>query len=286
MAESIQPTTPPSDGASDVTPTVVVVEPAAPKKKRRFGWIIALVVVVIVLVIAFFVADALAKQFATAYVKERIVEVLKLEPGTPVDVDLGSGSILLQAASGAISEVNVHVDELSFGDITGEATLVATSVPLDSSKPVDDLGIVVTVTEDNVQKLRSFISGIDLKSIELDNELIRVTTEFNIFVATIPVSVDLAPSAKDGGISFDPVTIFIGDEPISVADLRASPEFQALAGDLLKSQDFCVAGYLPEALSIDDVDVVGSALRVSITGDGTSLSDPALSELGSCPDTE
>jgi hypothetical protein len=283
MAEPIAPA-PSADGSRRARPleTIVVIEPPVAKKRRRFGWIIALAAIV-VLVIAGFVADALAKQFAAGYVKERIVEVLRLKPGTPVDVDLGSGSILLQAATGAISEVKVHVDDLSFGDITAQADLTATSVPLDSSKPVEKLGIVVTVNEDNVQKLSTFISGMNLTSIELDDKLIRVASEIDLTFLKIPVAVDLAPSAKDGGISFDPVTILLGKQEISVADLRASPEFQGLAGDLLSSKDFCVAGYLPKALTLDDVDVVGSTLRVSITGDGIALSDPALFELGSCP---
>jgi hypothetical protein len=248
-----------------------VTQPPAPKKKRRrwIGVVIAVVVLVILLVVG--------------YVRDRIIEVLKLDPASEVDVDLGGGSVLLQAARGALDEVNVQAEQVTFGDITGSARITATTVPLDSSKPVDQLGIVVTVSEANVQKLSSFMSGIDLKSIELKDELIRITTEFNLFLFVIPVSLDLEPSAKDGGISFDPVTVILGEEEISVEDLRRSAEFRALAGDLLNSRDFCVAGYLPRALTIDDVDVVGSNLVISIEGDGTALSDPALSALGTCP---
>jgi hypothetical protein len=200
-----------------------------------------------------------------------------------VDVDLGTGSVLLQAARGALDEVNVDVAEITFGDITGSARLSATTVPLDGSKPVDTLGIVVTVSEENVKKLSGFLSGIDLTGIELENELIRISSEFDLFFFTIPVSVDLEPTAKDGGINFDPVTVLLGDEEISVADLRASPEFRALAGDLLNSQDFCVAGFLPEALTLVAVDIDGTDLVLGINGDGTALSDPGLSTLGTCP---
>ena len=73
----------------------------------------------------------------------------------------------------------------------------------------------------------------------------------------IPVAVDLAPGASDGGITFDPVTVYLGEDPISVADLRNSPEFSALAGDLLRTQTVCVANSLPQALTVDDVKVVG-----------------------------
>ena len=66
------------------------------------------------------------------------------------------------------------------------------------------------------------------------------------------------------------------------ADLRASPEFAGIAGQFLQSQDFCVASSLPKALTITDVDVVGSNLVIAINGDGTALSGPGLSELGVC----
>ena len=50
----------------------------APKPKRR-GWIIALIVIASIIVlgiVAFFVAEALAKDYARGYVRDRIVEVL------------------------------------------------------------------------------------------------------------------------------------------------------------------------------------------------------------------
>lgn len=274
----------PDLGRTD-TAQVIVVEAPAPKRRRRrwIGVLIGLVILAALLVVGFFVADRFARQYATDYVRDRIVEVLKIDPATPVEVDLGEGSVLLQAARGALDQVDVQVDSLTFGELTGSASISARTVPLDSSKPVEKLGIVLSVTEANVRKLSGFISGVDLDSIELGNGLIRLGTDFEVLFVTIPVAVDLAPSADDGGISFEPKTIVLGDQEISVADLRASPQFRALAGDLLNSRDFCVASYLPEALTIDDVTVVGSDLVVSIDGDGTALSDPALAALGVCP---
>jgi hypothetical protein len=284
MAEPLQPTRPVEPVAPPPADTVVIEVPAPKKKRRRWiGVLIALVILIILLVVGFFVADAYAKTYAENYVRDRIIEVLKLDPAADVDVELGEGSVLLQAARGALDEVNVHVDTITFGDISGEAEITATKVPLDSSQPVEKLDIEVTVSEENVKKLSGFMSGIELKSIDIENELIRIGTEFQVLFFTIPVSVDLEPTAKDGGINFDPVTILLGDEEISVADLRANREFSALAGDLLASRDFCVAGFLPQALTIDKVDIVGTDLVLGIDGDGTALSDPALSTLGTCP---
>lgn len=283
MAEPIAPR-PDAPVVEPVETRVIEVAPVKKKRRRWIGVLIALVILIVLLVVGFFIADAYAKTYAENYVRERIVEVLKLDPSSDVEVDLGSGSVLLQAARGALDEVNVHVDTITFGDISGEASITATQVPLDSTKPVDKLDIEVTVTEANVQKLSGFLSGIDLKSIELQNGLIRIDTEFNLIFLTVPVSVDLNPTAKEGGINFDPVTIMLGENEISVADLRDNPQFSSLAGDLLQSRDFCVAGFLPQALTIDKVQVVGKTLVLGIDGDGTALSDPSLSTLGTCPE--
>ena len=66
-------------------------------------------------------------------------------------------------------------------------------------------------------------------------------------------------------------------------DLRESRELGALGGELLDSRDFCVARYLPQALSVADVDIVGTDLVVVIEGDGSALDGPGFATLGTCP---
>ena len=258
-------------------------EPAPKKRRRWLGPLITLVIVIIVLLVVFFVGDALARQYATGLVREKIVAALKLDPAAEVDVNLGDGSILLQAAAGSIDDLSVHVSKFSLGEVSGEAEISATGVPLDSSKPLDTLGIEVTVDKANVQKLSGYLSGIDLTSIDLRDSHIRIGTDLTVLFTTIPVSVDLSPSAKDGGISFEPVTVFLGDQQVSVADLKAIPGISGLVGGLLGSRTVCVASYLPEALSVNDVRVVESDLVVSINGDGATLGGPGLSTNGTCP---
>ena len=263
----------------------VVIETKAPKKRRRWPWILAIVLVVVValLVVGFFVAEKYVREYAENYARQQIVSVLALPEDTPVKVTLGEGSIILQALSGAIREVDVEADDVTFGELTGDAVISATNVPLDGSKPVKTLDITVTIDEENVRTLAGSLSGLELSSIELQDGVIAIGSEFNIFnIIVIPVAVDLAPAAKDGAITFDPVTIYLGDDPISVADLRNSPEFSSLAGDLLRTQTVCVANSLPQALTVVDVKVVGTDLVVKVNGDGTPLSGPGLSTMGTC----
>ena len=263
----------------------VVIESAAPKKRRRWPWILAIVLVGLagLLVAGFFIAEKYVREYAENYARQQIVSVLALPEDTPVGVTLGEGSIILQALFGAIREVDVTADNVTFGQLTGDAVISATKVPLDGSQPVETLDITMTISEENVRTLAGSLSGLELSSIELHDGVIAIGSEFSIFnIITIPVAVDLAPAAKDGAITFDPVTIYVGEDPISVADLRNSPEFSSLAGDLLRTQTVCVADSLPEALTVVDVQVVGTDLVVKVNGDGTPLSGPGLSTMGTC----
>jgi hypothetical protein len=263
--------------------TVVIETPQ--KKRRRWPWILLIVLVVVtgLLIAAFFIAEKYVREYAENYARDQIVSVLALPEDTPVKVTLGEGSIILQALSGAIREVNVEADDVTFGELTGDAAIAATNVPLDGTKPVKTLDIAVTIDEENVRTLAGSLSGLELSSIELQDGVIAIGTEFNIFnIVRIPVGVDLAPAAQDGAITFDPVTIYLGDDPISVADLRNSPEFSSLAGDLLRTQTVCVASSLPQALTVVDVQVVRSDLVIKVNGDGTPLSGPGLSTMGVC----
>ncbi|WP_179691834.1 LmeA family phospholipid-binding protein [Salinibacterium xinjiangense] len=262
------------------------VPPDKPAKRRRRWWmgaLIALVITVILLLVAFFVGDALARQYATGLIREKIVAALKLDPNAAVDVNLGDGSILLQAAAGSLDDLRVHIPDFVLGEVTGEAEITATGVPIDTSKPLGTMGIEVTIDEANVQKLSGYLSGVDLTSIELRDKFIRIGTNIDVLLTNIPVAVDLAPSATDGGISFEPVTVLLGDQQVSVADLRAIPGISGIVGNLLGSRTVCVASYLPRGLTVEDVTVVGTDLVVSINGDGVALEGAGFSQQGTCP---
>ena len=287
MAEPIAPRNEQPTEQFEPSQTLVMeVPPEKPAKRRRRWWMgahIALVITVILLLTAFFVGDALARQYATGLVKEKIVAALKLDPTAAVDVNLGDGSILLQAAAGSLDDLRVHIPEFVLGEVTGEAEITATGVPIDTSKPLGTMGIEVTVDEANVQKLSGYLSGVDLTSIELRDKVIRIGTNIDVLLTNIPVAVDLAPSATDGGISFEPVTVLLGDQQVSVADLRAIPGISGIVGNLLGSRTVCVASYLPQGLTVEDVTVVGTDLVVSINGDGVALGGAGFSQQGTCP---
>src|ERR1019366_992077 len=98
------------------------------RHRVRRGLIVVLVIV-LVLMTGFFVADYFAKEYATGYIRDQIASSLGLPSTAPVAVNLGSGSILLQAVSGHIDDVNVSIDPIVLDGLAGSATLEARGVP-------------------------------------------------------------------------------------------------------------------------------------------------------------
>jgi hypothetical protein len=267
-----------------VEPPVAAAQ-AEPQAKKRRGWIVALIVVGVVLLlglIAFLVADGIAKDYARDYVRARVVEVLQLPEDADVDVDLGGGSIILQALAGRIQSVDVTVPELSFGELTGAAELHAEGVPLDQAAEVEVLRVDFVIDEADLASIAGSLSGLELSSIELDAPDIVVASAFSLFGLPIPVGMSLTPSAVDGQLIFTPSSVTVAESTFTAEQLLGDPLFGFFAQDLLKQQSVCVAGNLPQALVLTGAAVEGSDLVLSITGDGAAIGGPELATLGTC----
>lgn len=256
----------------------------SPRKRRR-GWLVALIVLGILLMlgfIAFIIGDNLANQYARDYVRTQVIEVLGLPDDAQVDVDLGGGSIILQALAGSIESVDVAVPDATFGDLTGAVELHAEGVPLAQTSPVDVLRVRFSVAEDDVAAIAGSLSGLSLNTIKLQEPEIVVSSEFSVFGIPFPLGMSLQPSAADGQLVFTPTSISVGDNTFAAEDLLANPLFASFAGALLQQQSVCVAAQLPQALVLTEVEVAGDLLVLDFTGDGAALGGPELSTLGTC----
>ncbi len=255
--------------------------PARPKR-RGLGWLIALVVVVVVGVGLWIAGDTFARSYAEQYVRGQIIEVFALPADTPLDVTIGPGSLIAQAIGGKIDSVSVVGDNLSFGGIAGDVVIDATGIPLDSAAPLETLRVTLTAGNDEVQALSSYLSGIDLQSIELLESSIAIGTEYTFFAFTVPIGVELEPAVVDGQLSFQPTTITVNGNEISVADLTAGP-LGGIAGPLLGAQSFCVSEFLPQAIDLIDARITSGELIIELSGDGAALGGEAISTMGTCP---
>lgn len=256
------------------------VKPRRPRRKRGRVILISLLVLIVLLVVAYFVGERVARDYAVGYIREQVVTGLDLPSDEGVGVDLGEGSFLLQAATGAITKLDITVDEFTLGDVSGSATATAHHVPLDSTAPVSELAIAVEINEDQLTALSDSLSGSNLDSVELDGQNIRIGASVKILAVNIPISVALLPGAENGEIVFTPVDITAAGQQLT-ADALRDGLFGEIASPLLTSRAVCIASELPAALTLDDVTVVGNNLVATLNGDGAVLGED-LATKGTC----
>lgn len=261
----------------------VPAEAVVPPKRRRRGWVIALIVaasVIVLGIVAFVVAEAVAQDYARGYVRERVVEVLNLPGDAEVDVDLGGGSIILQALAGRVDQVDVDVPEASFGELSGAVRFHAEGVPLDETAPVDVLRVDFAIGADDLTALGQGGDDPAAPTFEFADGEVRLSSELALFGATIPLSLTLEPSAADGDLVLTPTSITLGSETFESGD-DDSFVGQLLAG-LFQPQNLCIAGSVPRALVLTDATIDDTELVLAFTGDGAAFGGSELSTPGTC----
>lgn len=253
------------------------------KRKRRLWPFVAVAVVLVVLIVGIIAADAAAKAYAEDQIRQKLVSALGVAPGTPVDVRIGGGSVLFQAVAGHLDTVDVTIPSLAFGELVGAATLHATRVPLDPSAPLEKLAISYTVSEKNLSALAANLSGLKLDTVTLESPEIVANATFPVLGFGIPIGLGLEPSASKGRLLFAPTSIHVAGQTFTAKQLLATPAFSGLAKALLRQQSFCVAQYLPKALTVTSAKVVAHALVLQAVGDGAALGGAGFTTKGSCP---
>jgi hypothetical protein len=248
-------------------------------RRRLIAAAIALLVVVL-LVVGYVVAENVSRGYAEKRIHDELATALSLDADHPMSIDLGGGSFLLQTIAGSIDRVRVHVDEVPLGDVEGSLALSGSGIPLDGTSPVDALTATATIDASNVQKLRSYLSGIDLDSITLGTGVVDVSTTVKALFFSVPVTAAVEPAVSRGRLTFAPRSITVNGAEVALGDLRDGP-LGSIAGRLLPSQSFCVAEYLPRSIVLTGVDVTPERLRLRFTGDSVVLGKQ-LETLGSC----
>jgi hypothetical protein len=257
-------------------------QPEAPAKRRRWPIVVAIVVGVLLVlgIVAFFIAEAIAKDYARDYVRDKIVAVLALPEDAEVDVELGPGSIILQALAGRVDEVDVDVPEVAFGALSGAVRLHAEGVPLDEAQPVDVLRIDFAIGADDLTALGQ--GAEDAPNFEVAEGEVRLSSEFALFGATIPIGLALEPSAQDGALVLTPTSVTIGEETFDAGSSDDS-FFGQIVAQLFQPQTMCIAASLPQALVLADASIDESELVLAFRGDGASFGGPELTTPGTCP---
>jgi uncharacterized protein YpmS len=251
-----------------------------PRSKHRGRNIaIGVVIAIVLLIAAFFIVDRVVRSYAEGQIKDQVATAFDLPSTDPVSVDLGDGSLILQAATGTISDATITVDPLTLDGVTGAVTMSATNIPLDKSKPIEKLTVDVSIPTSSVESKISeipIVSSLNPK-VAIDGQKVELTGSFSLFGAQIPVGMTLTPGVKNGEPTIAIDSASVRGVTVSIDAIETYiPALSQLTGASL-----CIADALPKQLVLTDLTLTGDTAVYTLTGDGASID--SLSQKGTCP---
>lgn len=235
---------------------------------------------VLLIVGVVFAGDAVARPIAQEAVAQKMASALGVAP-SDLKVSFAATPLPIQLLDGKVDTVDVSAPNLTLGPITGDATVHVEQVPLDTSKPVGDMRITLTVDQQRIGNLATkFDSGGILQTLDLQAPNVVANGQIRVLGAPVPIGISMTPGAVDGKLAFAPAAVRIGDQTITVEQLHQFPPLRQFADELGSQQTVCIADHLPAAVKVTSVKVVGQDLVATATGSGAVLSQ--LGTKGTC----
>lgn len=256
-------------------------EHAEAPRRRVWPWLVAFAIVVVLAVVAWFAAEALARQIVTNVVRDQVRTQLSLPASQQIDVEI-DGAVVPQLIGGTLGTLRVSSDDVSLDAFTGDVAVVATDVPVRGGGDIGGATATIAVDEEQLRALLSTVDGFPADSLGLAAPNVTISTDLQLFGATIAVSAALAPSAAAGDIVLTPASVQIAGAQAEAEELRE--RFGALADAVLRDWTVCIAEYLPAGATLTDVSVPGSELVAVFAVDGGIANDPELRADGTCDD--
>ena len=245
-----------------------------PKKKRRWVGPVVIIVVLIGLVLAaFFVAEKLARDAAGGIIAPAVRDALGST--SSVDVDLGPGLLLVQAAGGSLDRVTISTDGLPVGAGSAELVLVAEGLPLDMGGTADAVHATVSLDATALQSVVPVGS-----TVAFAEGSFVVTSQADLGGVPTPVDLTVVPTAAEGVITLEVTAMSVDGTPVALEDVR-NGAYGAAAAALVAPAPLCVSSYLPAALVLSSAAVEGERLVLDFEAAAVKLG--SLSTKGTCP---
>lgn len=246
----------------------------APRRRRR-RWPIVLVALVVLLALLAVAGEFGARQYADGYVRDRIAEPLGARPAD-VDVDLGDGSLLLQAVTNHLTVVTASTDDAKIAGLDARTRLTARNVTLTDRQAG---AVRVEIAVPNQRALTALVDrSVDVDAVAFRDGRLVVTKKVSVLGRSLDLVETLSVGANGGRVVFTPQRLTVAGAEVDLDGVRRGPLASILSG-LTKPQSTCVNESLPAGVSLLSAKVDGSTLRLVAGGIQVNLSG---SGKGSC----
>jgi hypothetical protein len=253
-------------------------------KRRGITVLVVTSLVVLGLVGAYFIVDSLLRGYAENRVREEVVGNLPQGVTGDVAVSIGGISVIAQYLAGSFDEVDLTAPQLSFrGAGSAERAvasvyLVATDVPVDTTKPVGDVRGAIEIGQKSLNTLLSAAAVPGGPMVTLGAGNISYTGSLSVLGAPVGYTATATPQAAGDSVVLTPTDAQITTE---VGRLDVSGVVKRVLGQ--KPIPVCVAQYLPAGVDLTGVDVTPERARITLHAAALKLTEESLSTLGRCP---
>lgn len=254
---------------------------ASPRRPRRLlPWLIALVVIAGLAVLAWFVAEQITRDILTRTVREQVITQLALPEDQRIDVGFDE-PVLPQVIGGRLDRLDIASEDVPLGDIVADVSVRATSVPIrEDAGAIGSAEATVTFGEDQLTTLLAQVEGVPEAGLTLAPPVVQVGFDLSLFALTVPVELDLTPSARDGDIVLAPAGVRVAGAELTADALRE--RFGSVTEGVLREYPICIKDRLPAGLTLREVRVETGALVAEVDIDGGIIQDAALQAMGTC----
>ena len=268
-------TQPPSQARPTELSPAPVAQPV-PRPRRRWLRILLWVLIpILVLVVVFFIADGVIRAYAEARVKSEIQKNLPDFVTADVSVHIGGTSVIAQYLSGSFDRVELDAPKLTVQNIPLSASVVASGVPVDLTKPVTDVAGTIRISQSSLNSLLHIPGATGDVTLGSGNLQYDGTT--SVLGLQVGYRVTVEPTAAGGTILLRPTK---ADVTAGGGNLDLSQFLGTVLGS--KPLSVCVAQYLPKGVQVDDVTVQPGVATIHLNAHDLVLSQATLATKGTC----
>ncbi|UAJ80822.1 DUF2993 domain-containing protein [Leifsonia sp. ZF2019] len=265
----------PTDILPDPATTPAGTSPRArrPRWTRVLLWTLIPLAVLAVLVVA---ADVAVRAYAEQRVSSEIEKKLPSNIAGDVQVHIGGVSVIQQYLSGSFERVELDAPKLTVDGTPISASVIATGVPADFSKPIADATGTLSISQASLNKLVTIPGATG--DITLGDGVIGYRGSIDLLGLPVGYSVTATPTAHGDTVLLQPGTASL--DTGSGSNVNLTRLLQALTDR--GPFPVCAAQYLPKGVNVSDIAVTTGHATVTLTASGFVLDEAFLRSKGSC----
>lgn len=265
---------------TDAQPTETIVPSAEtavpPKRRRTLRLVLWIVIPIVALVAVFFIADAIVRSVAEQRISAEVEKSLPAEVKGDISTHIGGVSVLQQYLSGRFEKVALDAPKLSVNGSPLAATITATGVPSDFSKPVQSIAGSLTISQSSLNKLVT-VPGVD-GDLALGTGTLSYNGTASLLGLPIGYTVTVAPEAAGRTVNLQPVDAKVTTGGAGALDLSTLVKALTSRGPI----PVCVAQYLPDGVLVNDIAITKGTATVTLNAEQFVVNEKSLQSKGSC----